>query len=79
MIRGKYTFVTSAVLPMSEIPQRCRVFWNAFHPRNPANTNRKYGEPSLGRPANTPNTSVKIPLARSGSSTTHATPSAVWR
>ena len=33
MIRGKYTFVTSAVLPMSEMPQRCSVFWKAFHPR----------------------------------------------
>src|SRR3954447_1518681 len=75
MIRGKYTFVTSAVLPISEMPQRWRVFWNAFQPRYPAKTNRKYGEPSLGRPATTPNTRVKIPLASSGSSTTHATPS----
>ena len=41
--------------------------------------NSMYGLPSLDRCATALNTKVKIPAAISGCSTTHTTPSAVWR
>src|SRR4051812_22339168 len=65
---------------MSEPLARVTVWLNVFQATMPAREKMKYGMPGgAGSPATEPNTNERIPAASSGWSTTHVTPSAVWR
>src|SRR5260370_14706401 len=77
-IRGKYTFVTSCVLPNRLAAPALKAFEKNIHGSSPEYANSEYGAPSDGSRATRPKIATTINMAINGWSTAHARPRGVW-